>query len=108
MIIAAFVFLIVGLFVVVTPGAVLGCVFALVSGRLPHVARIPLLVLLAGGSAALWLAVIGPNLWRPAIVVLSFTATLVSGATFLMREARKRRAPQIPPWPAWYPPAGPR
>lgn len=107
MIIAFLVFMALGLVAAVAPGAVLGYVFVVLSGRLSLGARVPLLLPLATGSAAMWLVVVGAsNIWRPAIVLLSFTATLVSGVTSLVLEARRRRAPQFPTavWPAWYPP----
>ncbi|MFD9408192.1 hypothetical protein ACFWBN_14395 [Streptomyces sp. NPDC059989] len=110
MIIALFVFLIVGVMVVVTPGAVLGYVLVVVSGRLPLGARVPLMLVLAAGSASLWLALGGvAAFWQPSIVVLSFSATLISGFTFLARETRRRRAPHTPPvvWPGWHPPVNP-
>ncbi|MEV6955588.1 hypothetical protein [Streptomyces sp. NPDC051183] len=95
----------------VTPGAALGYGFVVVSGRLPLVARILMLPVLATGSAVAWLGLVDPvNLWRPAIMVLSFAATLGTGAICLVREAQKRRARRTPPvvWPNWYPPARPR
>lgn len=104
MLIAFFLFMILGLLVAVTPGAVLGYAFVAVSGRVSRVARVALLVGLAALSAATWLSVLGAdNVWRPSVVAVSFTATLASGITFLGREAAKRRALQRPAaqWPRW-------
>ncbi|MEU7552820.1 hypothetical protein AB0B01_10725 [Streptomyces sp. NPDC044571] len=111
MVIALLVFLFVGLIVAVTPGAVLGYAFVALSGRLSLRVRLPLLLVLAAGSAALWLGVIGAvKFWGAAVIVVSFTATLVSGAVFLLREAQRRRAPRYPAvvWPGWQPPADSR
>ncbi|AJT68877.3 hypothetical protein T261_7279 [Streptomyces lydicus] len=106
-IIAFLAFMALGLVVAVAPGAILGYTFVALSGRLSHRVRGPLLLALATGSAAMWLVVVdASNIWRPVIVMLSFTATLVSGVTSLVLEARRRRAPQFPTavWPGWYPP----
>lgn len=112
MIIAFLLFLVLGLVMAVVPGAILGCVFVVVTGRLSRGARVTLLLVLAAGSAAMWLVVVGAaNIWRPAIVMVSFTATLGSaGVTFLVHEARKRRAPQSPTaaGPVWCPPVDSR
>ncbi|MCX4696998.1 hypothetical protein [Streptomyces sp. NBC_01408] len=111
MVIAFLVFMALGAVVVVTPGAALGYAFVVTSGRLSLGARVPLLLVLAAASAVAWMGVAGAaGNWRPAIMVLSFTATLVSGATFLVHESRQRRAPRFPTvvWPGWHPPADPR
>ncbi|MFE9634206.1 hypothetical protein [Streptomyces sp. NPDC006463] len=100
------IFLAVGFFLSVVPAGVLGCVFVLVSRRLSLVARIPLLVALAVGSGVAWHAILpADNWWRPIVMLLSFTATLVTGTVSLfVGEAlrRRRRVPQFPPpvWPA--------
>ncbi|MGW2269689.1 hypothetical protein [Streptomyces yangpuensis] len=110
MIIALFVFLFVGAVLAATPGAALGYAFVAVSARLSHGVRILLLVLLAAASAATWLTVLEAGIvWRPAVVTLSFIATLVSGATFLEREAGRLRAARFRtrPWPNWQSPADP-
>jgi hypothetical protein len=106
MIIALFVFALAGLLVSVTPGAAVGYAFVAVTGRLPLVSRVAGLVALATGSAVAWLAIIGPgNVFRPAVMVLSFAGTLGSGCAFLAREASKRRAARrpAPVWPGWTP-----
>ncbi|MFI6004792.1 hypothetical protein ACIA98_31035 [Streptomyces sp. NPDC051366] len=111
MIIAFFVFLLLGLIAAVTSGAALGYAFVAVSGRLSRGARITWLLVLAAASSVVWFDLVGAaNIWRPAIVVVSFTATLVSGITLLAREARMRRAPRypMPVWPAWTPPTDSR
>ncbi|KOU86621.1 MULTISPECIES: hypothetical protein [unclassified Streptomyces] len=110
MIIALFVFLAVGVLVAATPGAVLGYAFVAVSGGLSHGKRVGLLLPLAAASASAWLTVVGAdNTWRLPTVTVSFIATLVSGATFLGREANRLRAARFRtgPWPNWQPPAGP-
>ncbi|MEV0375719.1 hypothetical protein AB0I10_39280 [Streptomyces sp. NPDC050636] len=102
MIIAFLAFMALGLVAAVAPGAILGYAFVAMSGRLSRRVRVPLLLALATGSAAMWLVVVeASNIWRPVIVMLSFTATLVSGITSLVLEARRRRAPQFPTavWP---------
>ncbi|MEU9379351.1 hypothetical protein AB0D94_37130 [Streptomyces sp. NPDC048255] len=111
MVIAFLVFIFVGVVVVVTPSAALGYAFVVTSSRLSLGARIPLLLVLAVGSAAAWMgsAAVTGTLW-PVVVALSFTATLASGAAFLVRESGPRRAAQVPAvvWPGWGPPADPR
>lgn len=102
MIFALLAFIVLGLVVAVVPGAILGCVCVVVSGRLPLGARVPLLLVLATGSAAMWLLVAETShILRLVMVMLSFTATLVSGAASLAIQARRRRAPQFPTvvWP---------
>ncbi|MGG7572387.1 hypothetical protein [Streptomyces sirii] len=109
MIFALLAFLALGFVVAVTPGAVLGCVFVGLSGKLPRAARVTLLLVLAAGPAAMWLVVMEiAVIWRLAGGVLSFTATIVSGVAFLAREAHRRRALQFPTavWPGWSPPGG--
>ncbi|KOY56532.1 hypothetical protein [Streptomyces sp. XY332] len=111
MIIALFIFLLLGLIAAVTPGAALGFAFVAVSGRLSRGARVAWLLVVAALSSAVWLHLVGAsNIWRPAMVVLSFTATVASGVIFLAREASRRRAPRypIPVWPAWTPPTDSR
>ncbi|MCJ1676422.1 hypothetical protein MTF65_03460 [Streptomyces sp. APSN-46.1] len=109
MVIAFLIFLALGLVVSVTPGAVLGYFFVVTSRRLRLRARIPLLLVVAAGSSAMWMILVGAaNVFRPAILALSFAATLVSGITFLLHEAGKRRAARFPApaWPGYRPPAG--
>ncbi|MCX5149762.1 hypothetical protein OHB36_23770 [Streptomyces sp. NBC_00320] len=111
MIIALFIFLLLGLIVAVTPGAALGYAFVAVSGRLSRGARVAWLLVLAAASSLAWLDLAaGADIWRPALVVVSFTATLASGMTFLAREASRRRAPRYPApaWPARTPPTDSR
>ncbi|MFB7462703.1 hypothetical protein ACFCZ1_04200 [Streptomyces sp. NPDC056224] len=104
MIIALLVFLFLlflGLIVAVAPGLLVGYAFVAVSGRLSLTARVSLLVALAMGTAALWLGLGEPaSVLLPLAMLVSFLATLASGATFLGLEARKRRAPRYPA-PAW-------
>ncbi|MEU9109136.1 hypothetical protein AB0D54_33380 [Streptomyces xanthophaeus] len=101
MIIALLVFLFLGLIVAVAPGLVVGYAFVAVSGRLSLTARVALLVVLAMGTAALWLRLGEPSsILLPLGMLVSFLATLASGAAFLGLEARKRRAPRYPA-PAW-------
>ncbi|MET9961380.1 hypothetical protein ABZ128_20390 [Streptomyces sp. NPDC006326] len=111
MVIALLFFLFVGLIVAVTPGAVLGYAFVALSGRWSPAVRLPLLLVVAAGTAALWLGIVGAaTFWRPAVMAVSFFATLVSGAVFLVRESQRRRAPRSPVvvWPGWQPPADSR
>ncbi|MBW5482166.1 hypothetical protein [Streptomyces bambusae] len=108
MIITFLIFLAVGLVLAVTPGALLGCVYIAVSGRLSRRPRVVLLFALAAGSSALWVPVVGTTLiWWPTVVGISFAGTLVSGFTLLGREARRRSARLLPPpvWPGWTAPA---
>ena len=101
MIIALLVFLLLGLIVAVAPGLLVGYAFVAVSGKLSLMARVPLLVALAMGTAALWLGLGEPaSVLLPLAMLVSFLATLASGAMFLGLEARKRRAPRYPA-PAW-------
>ncbi|MGW0395887.1 hypothetical protein ACWDYJ_34465 [Streptomyces sp. NPDC003042] len=101
MIIALLVFLFLGLIVAVTPGVLVGYAFVAVSGRLSLTTRVPLLVVLAMGTAALWLGLgEAANAMLPMAMGLTFLSTLASGAAFLTREAHKRRAPRYPA-PAW-------
>ncbi|WP_405786598.1 hypothetical protein OG753_40140 [Streptomyces sp. NBC_00029] len=98
------VFLFLGLIVAVAPGLLVGYVFVAVSGKLPLTARVLLLVVLAMGAAALWLGLGEPaNVLLPLAMLVSFLATLASGAAFLGLEARKRRAPRYPAptWQSW-------
>ncbi|MFD9337985.1 hypothetical protein ACFWBF_26825 [Streptomyces sp. NPDC060028] len=89
-------FLLLGLAVGITPGAILGYFFVAVSSRLPRGVRILSLLVLAAVSATTWLFVPGvDHIWRAPLVVLSFAATLASGATFLGREASRRRASRL-------------
>lgn len=98
MIIAFLVFIMLGVVVAGTPGALLGYVLVVVSRGLSRGARVGLLLVLAAASSALWLVWVGlADPLGPAVMVLSFTATIVSGATFLGREARRRHALQFPP-----------
>lgn len=101
-------FVIAGSIVVATPGAALGYAFVVTSRELSLWARIPVLLALAVASAAVWADWVGAdNIWKPAIVPLSFVATLGSGIVFLLREAGSRRAPRVPAaaWPGARPPA---
>ncbi|MFD6875032.1 MULTISPECIES: hypothetical protein [unclassified Streptomyces] len=101
MIIALLVFLFLGSVVAVAPGLLVGYAFVAVSGKLSLTARVALLVILAMGTAALWLGLGEPaNVLLPLAMLVSFLATLASGVTFLGLEARKRRAPRYPA-PAW-------
>ncbi|MEU9161468.1 hypothetical protein AB0D29_14520 [Streptomyces sp. NPDC048424] len=101
MIIALLVFLFLGLMAAVAPGLLVGYAFVAVSGKLSLTARIPLLVALAMGTAALWLSLGEPaNVLLPLAMLVSFLATVTSGATFLGLEARKRHARHYPA-PAW-------
>lgn len=104
MIIALLVFLFLlflGLIVTVALGLLVGYAFVAVSGKLSLAARVPLLVALAMGTAALWLCLGEPtSVLLPLAMMVSFLATLTSGATFLGLEARKRRARRYP-GPAW-------
>ncbi|MDX3537421.1 hypothetical protein PV721_24235 [Streptomyces sp. MB09-01] len=111
MIIFLIVFLVVGLFLAVAPGGAVGYFFVAVSRRLSLAARIPLLVVLAAGTGAMWLTLMGgADYWRPIVVALSFISTLISGTVSLVHEAGKKRARNLPPvtWPGWYPPGAPR
>ncbi|WP_329391739.1 hypothetical protein OG625_40700 (plasmid) [Streptomyces sp. NBC_01351] len=107
MIIALFVFLFVlllGLVVTVGLGLLVGYAFVAVSGKLSLAARIPLLVALAVGTATLWLSLGEPaNVLLALAMLVSFVATLASGAVFLGREAGKRRALRhpAPVWQSW-------
>ncbi|MFJ3520365.1 MULTISPECIES: hypothetical protein [unclassified Streptomyces] len=104
MIIALLVFLFLGLIVAVAPGVLVGYAFVAVSGKLPLTARVLLLVVLAMGAAALWLGLGEPaSVLLPLAMLVSFLATLASGAAFLGIEARKRRAPRYPAptWQSW-------
>ncbi|UUU37953.1 hypothetical protein [Streptomyces sp. NBC_00162] len=107
MIIALFVFLLLlflGLIVAVVPGLLVGFAFVAVSGKLSFAARVSLLVALAVGTAALWLC-LGEtaSVLLPLAMLVSFLATLASGAMFLGLEARKRRALRhpAPAWQSW-------
>lgn len=110
MIFALLIFLAVGLFLSVAPGAALGCLFVVVSRKRSLRVRIPLLVVLAVGSGGAWLAVLGAdNGWRSIVAVLSVAATLLSGtASFAFEAALRRRVrrSRLPVWPDWHPPAG--
>ncbi|MEU8775456.1 hypothetical protein [Streptomyces sp. NPDC048606] len=101
MIVALLIFLFLGVVVAIGPGLLIGYAFVAVSGRLSLTARIPLLVALASATATLWLG-LGQtaNVLLPLAMVLSFLATLASGALFLGIEAGKRRAP-LRPAPVW-------
>ncbi|WP_330334337.1 hypothetical protein OHS33_34385 [Streptomyces sp. NBC_00536] len=107
-------FIVFGFIVVAAPGFALGYAFVVTSSRLSLLARLPMLVALAVGSGLAWRQMVGDaNFWRPAIIALSFLATLTSGAIFLAREARARRARRAPVypgpvWPAWSPPTEPQ
>ncbi|MFJ6793534.1 hypothetical protein [Streptomyces sp. NPDC091268] len=108
MVIALLVFLVVGVLVAVTPGAALGFGLVAVSRRMHLALRIALLLLLAAGSSVAWGVTVGAaNVWRPAIMTLSFGATLASGLVCLLREAGRRRALRRPPvvWPGYHPQA---
>ncbi|MER5733311.1 hypothetical protein ABT084_34125 [Streptomyces sp. NPDC002138] len=103
-------FVLAGSAAVAAPGTALGYAFVVTSGRLPLAARIPMLLVLAVGSSLAWRnAVADANIWRPAMVALSFAATLTSGIVFLVREAHRRRAPRFPGpvWPDRPAPTGP-
>ncbi|MFI1279393.1 hypothetical protein ACH4U5_01255 [Streptomyces sp. NPDC020858] len=95
--------------VVIAPGALLGYVLVLASGRLPRGARVALLLALAAGSAPLWLLWETVSVVGPPIVAISFTATLISGFVFLGRDSRRRLALRVPApmWPGM-PPADPK
>ncbi|MFD8631198.1 hypothetical protein [Streptomyces sp. NPDC059533] len=111
MVIALLVFVLVGAFLAVTPGVVVGFVVVVTTRRLSLRVRVPVLLLVAAATAALWLGVIeSANLWRSTAIGLTFLSTLASGAGFLGIEAAKRRARRIfhPQWPGWYPPAANR
>ncbi|MFE6839978.1 hypothetical protein ACFVFI_34780 [Streptomyces sp. NPDC057705] len=105
------VFVVVGLLLAVAPGGAVGYFFVTVSRRLSLAARIPLLLVLAAGTGAMWLTLMGDaNSWRPSVVILSFASTLVSGALSLIHEAGEKRARRLPAvaWPGWHPPADQR
>ncbi|WP_405676296.1 hypothetical protein OG239_41755 [Streptomyces sp. NBC_00868] len=90
-----------GLIAAVVPGLLVGYAFVAVSGKLSLTARVSLLVALAMGTVALWLGLGEPaSVLLPPAMLVSFLATLASGAMFLGLEARKRRAPRYPA-PAW-------
>ncbi len=109
MFLAYLIYAVVALGVVIVPGALLGCVSVLVSGRLPRGARIGLLTALAACSAPLWLLWEAVSVVGRPIAVISFTATLVSGFLFLGLERERRWALGVPTpmWPGT-PPADPR
>ncbi|CAM5679122.1 hypothetical protein SAVIM338S_07274 [Streptomyces avidinii] len=93
-----------GLIAAVVPGLLIGYAFVAVSGKLSLRARVSLLVALGVGGAALWLGLgelVGVLL--PLAMLVSFFATLASGAAFLGLEARKRRGPRYPAlaWQSW-------
>ncbi|MFG2716672.1 hypothetical protein ACGFX2_40110 [Streptomyces goshikiensis] len=101
MIIALLFFLFLGLIVAVAPGLLVGYAFVAVRGRLSLTARVLLLVALAMGTALLGLGLGEPaSVLLPLAMLVSFLATLASGAMFLGLEARRRRAPRYPA-PAW-------
>ncbi|MGW6978690.1 hypothetical protein ACWGE1_04400 [Streptomyces sp. NPDC054932] len=101
MLILLFVLAILALIATLAAGAVLGFLYAAMSSGLTLGARVALFLLLAAGSAATWLTGTGAGTpWQPAIVVLSSTATVVAGVTYLTRAALKRRPPR-PPVAAW-------
>ncbi|MEJ8646410.1 hypothetical protein WKI68_44380 [Streptomyces sp. MS1.HAVA.3] len=95
--------------IVVAPGALLGYVLVLASGRLPRGARIGSLLALAAGSAPLWLLWEAVSVAGRPIAAISFTATLISGFVFLGRDSQRRLALRVPA-PAWpgMPPADPK
>ncbi|WP_369779846.1 hypothetical protein [Streptomyces sp. R33] len=93
-----------GLMVAVVAGLLVGYAFVAVSGKLSLTARVSLLVAVATGTAALWLGLGEPSgVLLPLAMLVSFLATLASGATFLGLEARKRRASRYraPAWQSW-------
>ncbi|THA39815.1 hypothetical protein [Streptomyces sp. A1547] len=95
-----------GLTVAVVAGLLVGYAFVAVSGKLSLTARVSLLVAVAAGTAALWLWLgLGEpsGVLLPLAMLVSFLATLASGATFLGLEARKRRASRYraPAWQSW-------
>ena len=111
MLIALLVLALLGFLVAVTPGVVVGYAFVATTSRLRLGVRIPVLLLVAAATGAMWTGLMGAdNLWRSTAIGLTFLTTLASGAGFLGREAHKRRARQYPHplWPGWYPPAANR
>ncbi|APU38622.1 MULTISPECIES: hypothetical protein [unclassified Streptomyces] len=112
MIIAFFVFLVVGVIVAAAPGVLVGYAFVAVSGGLSRGVRLTLLLLLAAASAAMWWVVLmgEGEVLGPAAATVSCVATVSSGATFLGREANRLRGParlHTQPWPDWNPPVDP-
>ncbi|MEV4196070.1 hypothetical protein [Streptomyces toxytricini] len=104
MIIVALVLLLLAFLAAVVPGAVAGYAFVAVSRRLPAPARIALLPVAATGPAGMWVALMDRgDPWRPAFVLFSFLTAVVSGAAFLVREGRMRRAAAVPAsaGPSW-------
>ncbi|MGZ9933022.1 hypothetical protein ACXNSR_24480 [Streptomyces sp. NC-S4] len=86
-----------GLALTLVASAVLGYTTVAVSGRLPLAARIALLPALAAASSAAWVSALGAwAIWRPAALALPFLTTVLTGAAYLAREARKRRSPRNP------------